>query len=473
MATMSTAFAAPPRVHDSPKKFRFLSLAEARAIALERGNIGQPSLLYPGTVFNSSVVGPQGEAAFPMRVCCKPGSKCLILTSAAKHPRPAELERTINQLLLNIENAYWNLYGSYWQLNSREQGLCFAEETLKIARAQYRAGRIGQSAVAQAEGQYNLFRSQRQQAIDDVCDDQRQLFAMIGLPIEDGTWLVPCESPTLVEKKPDWDAALHRTVEHRPELRLAERDVLLAQWRVAAAKAACEVAGTPAAATQCKAKLEQAALREARARQVLSDQALKAERFLGLYYRRMSSAYSQIKAAQAQREAFATQLEIRYQLFRVGANEPGTGNPVTLNLLLEAQRFWAEALSTEYQAIVTYNNSLAGWEYAQGGIMRYAHVRIAKEAPGDGEFVPAVERVYKRTRQHVRRESALVANSPLTAPDACRNGENDKATSLVALWKCCPPLKQDDEAPSSDRQVHLVAWKMSDIFPSHNVHKTH
>jgi hypothetical protein len=129
-------------------------------------------------------------------------------------------------------------------------------------------------------------------------------------------------------------------------------------------------------------------------------------------------------------------------------------------------------LATEYQAIVTYNNSLGGWEYAKGDIMKYAHVRLAEEVPSGSEEIRAVEREHKRTRQHVRREPALVAPSPLPAPDACPNGEDIKAPSLVALWKSCPPLKEDEKMLSC-AQVPLVAWKISDIFPSHDTHKTH
>ncbi len=64
------------------------------------------------------------------------------------------------------------------------------------------------------------------------------------------------------------------------------------------------------------AQLRQSQLLLARTFFVLQDQELKAERFLGLYYRRMSSGYFQIKAARAQREAFATQLRVRYEMYR-------------------------------------------------------------------------------------------------------------------------------------------------------------
>jgi hypothetical protein len=207
---------------------------------------------------------------------------------------------------------------------------------------------------------------------------------------------------------------------------------------------------------------------------------LKAERFLGLEYRRMSSGYAQIKAARAQREAFATQLRVRYDLYRVGANELGTGGrPVTLNLLLEAQRFWADALATEYQAIVTYNNAICGWEYAKGTILAHAHVTLADEPPAGGGKVRAVVYEGKRTQTQVRRESGVMANSVLNVPTmtvANADAPPEKALSLVALWKCFPPLRDAAPLPPSDCDAvrescgGLSEWSVFDIFASHQNH---
>ncbi len=141
----------------------------------------------------------------------------------------AEFERNVNQMLLNVENAYWNLFGSYWQLYSREQGLRFAYEAWKIVGAKYKVGRVSLADFAQAEGQYNLFRSQRLQAIDTVLDNERQLRAIMGMQIEDGTRLVPSDAPTLAEYRPNWETALVEALQNRPELYMARQDVKVAQ----------------------------------------------------------------------------------------------------------------------------------------------------------------------------------------------------------------------------------------------------
>jgi outer membrane protein TolC len=411
----------------------------------------------------------------------------------------AEFERNINQMLLNVETAYWNLYGSYYQLYSREQGLRFAYETWKITGAQYRVGRVSRAALAQAEGQYNLFRSQRLAAIDTVLDNERQLRAMLGMQIEDGTRLVPSDAPTLAEYRPDWKTGWYECMQNRPELYMARQDVKVSQLNVQLAKnyllpdlrsflayddnsignrldGATGSGGTgnafrnlasntfndwtiglrlgfPLGYRFAHAQLRQSQLQLARAYLVLQDQELKAERYLGLWYRRMSSAYFQIKAARAQREAFATQLQIRYELYRAGANEPGTGNPVTLNLLLEAQRFWAEALATEYQAIVTYNNAIVGWEFAKATVMRHDNVTISEGPIPVAAQKRAVEHMRERTKALLLRERAAptgVLARPLDTSGPINLYPQINASSLPSIWKDAPPLKEANELPPAE-----------------------
>ena len=103
-------------------------------------------------------------------------------------------------------------------------------------RAQFRVGRVSRAALAQAEGQYNLFRSQRLQAIDTVLDNERQLRAMLGMQIEDGTRLVPSDAPTLAEYRPDWKTGWFEAMQNRPELFMARQDVKVAQLNVQLAK---------------------------------------------------------------------------------------------------------------------------------------------------------------------------------------------------------------------------------------------
>ena len=218
---------AAPRSASTPPKPRprYLSLAEARAIALENAIAFHPPLICPAGGLEGLGLVPRDAASVRVLADVTDKGRGIVLSGMPRTAPRAGLERYVNQMLLNVETAYWNLYGSYWQLYSREQGLRFAHEAWKIVRAKYRESKASQADLAQAEGQYNLFRTQRLDAINTLLDNDRQMRAILGLPAEEETRLVPSDSPSLVEMQPDWGKALDIALKERPELRLAREDL--------------------------------------------------------------------------------------------------------------------------------------------------------------------------------------------------------------------------------------------------------
>jgi outer membrane protein TolC len=311
-----------------------------------------------------------------------------------------EAERIVNQMLLNVEVLYWNLYGAYWTLYSREQGLRLAFEAFQQTKASYEAGRAGKAELYQSRGQYELFRAQRLQALDQLLESERQLRALLGLPGEDGRRLIPSDSPTLAPSHPDWKAALKEALARRPELRLLRQEVLV-QLAVLRQEVARAELGVPFDAA-VPANL-------VRATEILRDNELKAQGYLANYYRRLSTNYEQIRANRAQREAFGEQLRARQQEFQAGRG--------TLDILLESQRFWADALANEYNQVAAYNNALAGFEYARGTIQQRNYVACARAS----EKAPSLPAVMAGTWAGCPACSAEELFSP--APTACAEEE--------------------------------------------------
>lgn len=93
-----------------------------------------------------------------------------------------EFERLVANMVLNVETAYWNLYGSYWALYAREQALRQGYEAWKISKARLEAGVITPADLAQTRGQYELFRGQRLAALDQVLESERQMRNILGFP---------------------------------------------------------------------------------------------------------------------------------------------------------------------------------------------------------------------------------------------------------------------------------------------------
>src|SRR5262249_47537726 len=132
-------------------------------------------------------------------------------------------------LLLNVEAAYWNLYGAYYQLYTREDAMRYAFESWRLTKLTFDANRVAEQDMEQTRVQYEQFRSQRLTAIGQVLESERQLRGLLGLKIEDGYRIVPVDAPTLVAFQPDWRSALDDALARRPELTLAREDLKFRQ----------------------------------------------------------------------------------------------------------------------------------------------------------------------------------------------------------------------------------------------------
>jgi outer membrane protein TolC len=397
-----------------------------------------------------------------------PTEGILIVRSRFDQSR-AEFGRLLNTLLWNVEAAYWNLYGAYWRLTARELGLRQAHEVWRRESALAQSGRTSRANSAQSRGQYEQFRSQRIAAVGQVLEAERQLRLLIGLPREDGTRLIPANAPLLAGYRPDWRTAVQEAMNERPELTLARAEVRVKQLSLINEKnrllpdlrftSSYEIQGLgsrldgpgpdnalrslasnkfqnaalglrleiPIGYREGNARVRAAYLELSRSLEVLRDQENKVASYLAFQYRQLAELQEQVRTAQARRQAYAEQLEVRFR-------ESVEGRDVPLPFLLEAQRSWSDALASEYDFIVQYNNALAGFEFARGTIARAHNVQVAEAPPPGPVQRRAVENERERTQALVVRERA----APLTGPiDAQLPGmlkvPTDKAPTLPAV----------------------------------------
>jgi outer membrane protein TolC len=444
--------------------------------------INQLRASHPGSIANPFPTGGRVEG--------------VLITRLRFDQQRAEFERVVHYMIVNVEVAYWNLYGSYWNLYSREQALRQAYEAWKINKARYEAGRIPIQDYAQTRQQYELFRVQRIQALGQVLENERQLRILTGLPVEDGFRLVPADSPTLTPYQPDWSTALNDALALRPELMLARQDLKFRQLDVISQKnlllpdlrfissydinaigsrldgpnsdnALRNLASdhfnnwslglrldVPLGFRDAHSAVRVARLNLARSYYALRDQEDKTTQYLALTYRNLFQFYSTIEMERAQREAAATQLEARFKEFLAGRG--------TLDILLEAQRVWADALRDEYAAIVQYNNSLATFEFAKGTILQHDNVVITEGPLPQCAQVRAVEHERQRDKALILRTRP---DPSLAAPCCFDKGEfgipklpAHEAPPMPALLGNQPPLPQiteegpDTKSPGQPRQ---------------------
>jgi outer membrane protein TolC len=371
----------------------------------------------------------------------------ILITRIRFDQQRAEFERNINYLLLNVEAAYWNLYGAYHQLYSREEGMRYAYESWRLTKLGFDAGRAAAQDLEQTRLQYEQFRAQRLTALGQVLESERQLRGLLGLKVEDGCRLVPADAPTLTPVKPDWQASLNETLARRPELLLArqdlkvhqlalirERDNLLPDLRFVAMDQIHSVGSqldggrtpdnafhqlvsdpfnnfslalqmnVPIGLRAAHAAVRDAKLNLQRSYLSLRTEEDKAERFLALAYRQVLEFQEQIEVQQAALTAATGQLDRYYELF-----QGGRGKPFGADLILALQN-WSNSVANYYAAIVQYNNALAQLEFAKGTILERDNVFIGEGPLPYCAQIRAVEHERDRTRAIVLRDLSRNAN---------------------------------------------------------------
>jgi hypothetical protein len=154
-----------------------------------------------------------------------------------------EFEMAVRDLVSNVENAYWDLYFGYRDLDARVAARDAALETWRRVHALYVAERRGGEAEkeAQAREQYYRFQEDVQNALSGrlvggtsvnngssggtfrasggVQVAERRLRMLIGLPPSDGRLIRPADEPVTAPVHFDWYQISRESLVRRAELR--------------------------------------------------------------------------------------------------------------------------------------------------------------------------------------------------------------------------------------------------------------
>ena len=370
----------------------------------------------------------------------------------------ADFEGGVRNIMHDVEDAYWELYFAYRDLEARKMGRDSALETWKKTAALYRTGSRGGSAdrEAEARSQYFLFRSQVEQALTDVFRDENRLRYIMGMSMSDGKLIRPADEPTTARVAFDWSGihceALTRRVEirkqkweiKRRELELiAARNFLLPRidavgryrWQglgdelINGNRQPFDTQGSSAFGTLTSGDFQDWQLgieasipigfrRElsgvrheellmARERAILTDLELEVSHQLGDAIRDVDLNYGLTQTNFNRRVAAEAEVQ--------AVNASYEANRVTLDLLLDAQRRRAEAESAYYRSLVDYNRSIMFVHYRKGSLLDYDGVYLA-----EGEW-PA-KAYFDAMRQARKRDAGLYMDYGYTRPNVVSRG---------------------------------------------------
>jgi len=126
-----------------------------------------------------------------------------------------EFEQSVTTLLRDVENRYWDLY-LYLQLYNSEietvQDLVRFQNKLKLRRD-------AAESVLQAESRFYEGEARIKGSLGDVMKAEYRLRRLLGLPLNDGTFVTPVDVPSAAKLEPDWESSLLESLSNRYELR--------------------------------------------------------------------------------------------------------------------------------------------------------------------------------------------------------------------------------------------------------------
>jgi hypothetical protein len=213
------------------------------------GEIRQPLLQGAGVDFNR-IAGPRGAPGVVTGV---------VIARINNDVSTSDFEIGVRDFVSNLENAYWDLYYAYRDLDAKIAARDTALTTWRIIKTNVEAQRgysklqevqsleqylRFQQDVLDALGGRNLERTRTNngsnggtfRAVGGVYAAERRLRLWMGLPINDGKLIRPIDKPPQAKVAFDWCEVMQEALARRPELRRQRAQVHRADMELIATK---------------------------------------------------------------------------------------------------------------------------------------------------------------------------------------------------------------------------------------------
>ncbi len=376
-----------------------------------------------------------------------------------------DFEAAVRDQIRDVEEAYWELYFTYRDLQARREGEQSALETWRRVKAKFIIGGEGGEAntEAQSRSQYFNFRQQVEIAQSNVFAVENRLRFLMGLGVSDGRLIRPSDEPTIAPVKFDWATIHAEALARREEIRrqkwtikrreleliaaknlLLPRLDLLARYRFLGAgddlisvprngippfldgSTAVESltsgdfqeweAGLqfsmPLGFRLGDTTVRHSQLLLARERAVLQEMELTVSHQLGQTIRDLDLTYGTTQTNFNRRNAAEDDVKAVAAIYDSGR--------VTLDLLLQAQQRRAEAESAYFRSLIDYNRAIMRVHWRKGSLLEYNGIFL-QEGPWPGKAY------FDATRRARRRDAAFEIDYGFTRPNVMSRGVYNQA----------------------------------------------
>jgi outer membrane protein TolC len=388
----------------------------------------------------------RGRGAQVNRIRGPDGSPGVMLARINTDVTLANFEAAVRNLVLDIENTYWDLYCAYRALETAEIGRDSALSSWQKTAALVAGEMVPAMPEAQAREQYFFFRSTVETAFRDVVNTENRLRWLMGLAASDGRLIRPSNEPTQARVDFEWrdiqTEALARSAELRQQRWVVKRNELeliyarnqvlpqldvgaLYRWLgvgdqlVSADRNGLDFPAEgstawesltdgkyqefafffnfqmPVGVRGALAGVRRAQLALAQSKARLEDMELNTSHLLTTAVRNLDSHYL-LAQTHFNRLIAAKDRVDRLEVLK-GVKHLGGGDlAVFWDLLLGAYRVRAQAQFDYYRALCDYSKSIAEVHYRKGSLLEYNNVYLAEGPWADKAYWDALQRARQR-----------------------------------------------------------------------------
>jgi outer membrane protein TolC len=409
-----------------------------------------------------------------------------------------DFEAGVRNLMRDVEDAYWELYFAYRDLDARKIGRDSSLATWRRVKTLERAGSVGgeANAEAQARSQYYLFRSQVETALTNLFRVENRLRYLMGIAHTDGRLIRPVDEPTVAQVHFDWATIHAESLATRVELRrgrwqLKRREIELIGARnqmlprldavglyrwAGFGDELIDSGGTgiapygnnsnafesltggdyqewemslqftmPIGFRRALAAVRHHEMLLARERAVMQDVELEVSHQLADAVRDVDLNYGVAQTNFNRRAAADDEVEAVEVLYDVGQ--------IVIDRVLEAQARQSEAESAYYRSLVDYNRAIMRLHYAKGSLLEYNGVYLA-EGPWPGKaYFDALRRARQRDAStfidYGFTRPSVISRGPIPQVTGTPNGTQLTAPTPTEAIHPAPPVENQGPGAGS------------------------
>lgn len=378
----------------------------------------------------------------------------------------ADFESGVRDLILDTENAYWDLHCAYHALETARIGRDSALVTWQVVSAKVGKGVEGSQREAQVLEQYHFFSAQLENAQNALFEAESRLRWLMGLTATDNRVLRPTDDPTKAEVTFDWETVKQDSLYRSPELRQQKWRIKQAELEVVAARnqmlprlngfATYRWVGVgddlmnadrnglnfPATgstafdelfegnfqelvvgldfqphrfgARRPRAGLRNAELRLVRARKQLEEMELQQIHLISTAWRRVRFQYSQSIWQFNRWMDSHKEVESAHALY--------SGDQLSLDQVLDAHRRRADSQTAFYQALCEYNKAIAQMHFFRGTLLDFNSIHLAEGPWPDKAYDDAIEKARARDASYYLDYGSTRPNVVSRGPAATGSG---------------------------------------------------